>query len=250
VFAWRDGQSIKLFHAGRPLEAIDPERIAAEALAASAVPAPRYRGAANVGDRVGLIFDRVDGPSMLAVLAQQPWRVLTLARELADVHLAIHAQPAPDLQQQHAYLERMLGRASVLSERVRSAARERLAGLPQGDRLCHGDFHPDNLVLTPAGPMVLDWMTATQGEPAADVARTLMLLEQAALPPDAGRVFSVIMQTLRRAFASAYWRRYAAASGLRSADVEAWRLVVFAARLGEGPPEGEHIRKLLERDSG
>lgn len=105
VFAWRDGQIIKLFHASRALEAIDPERIAAEALADSAVPAPRYRGSAHIGDRFGLIFDRVDGPSLLAVLAQQPWRVLMLARQLADAHLAIHAQAAPALQKQRPYLE-------------------------------------------------------------------------------------------------------------------------------------------------
>lgn len=186
---------------------------------------------------------------MLAVLAQQPWRVMVLARQLADAHLAIHAHAAPELPRQHAYLERMLGRATALPERVRSAALAQLAQLPEGDRLCHGDFHPDNLVLTPAGPMVLDWLTATQGAPAADVARTLMLLEHAALPADAGRAFRVLVQAVRRVFAQAYWRRYSVSSGLQRADVAAWRLVVLAARIGEGPREGEHIRELLEREA-
>ena len=32
--------------------------------------------------------------------------------------------------------------------------------LPDGQRFCHGDYHPGNVILTKAGPIVIDWMTA------------------------------------------------------------------------------------------
>ena len=33
----------------------------------------------------------------------------------------------------------------------------RLAELPDGDALCHGDFHPLNLFLSDSGAIVIDW---------------------------------------------------------------------------------------------
>ena len=44
-----------------------------------------------------------------------------------------------------------------------------------GDRLCHNDFHPDNIIFrTPeeGGPVIIDWERAGVGDPIADVAGT------------------------------------------------------------------------------
>jgi aminoglycoside phosphotransferase (APT) family kinase protein len=59
---------------------------------------------------------------------------------------------------------------------VRTRALERLAGLPDGNRLLHGGFHPANLLRTTDGFVVIDWTNATSGDPAADVARTSLLM--------------------------------------------------------------------------
>jgi aminoglycoside phosphotransferase (APT) family kinase protein len=251
VFAWGDGQILKLFYADFAPEAIERERIIAEALSALQVAAPAYRGMVQLEDRTGLLFERVTGPSMLVVLAHQPWRVFGLARQLAEVHAGIHALAAPSFPLQRAYLKRQIGRATGLSERMRSAALERLAALPDGDRLCHGDFHPDNVVLTTSGPVVLDWMTATRGVPAADVARSLLLLELAAPPPGAGPVLLALVGLLRRTFRMAYWRHYTATRGLRWVDVTQWRLPLLVARLAETTPPTERNRVLreLEREA-
>ena len=43
-------------------------------------------------------------------------------------------------------------------------------------KLCHGDFNPSNVIITADGtPYVIDWAHATQGNAAADVARTYLL---------------------------------------------------------------------------
>jgi aminoglycoside phosphotransferase (APT) family kinase protein len=53
---------------------------------------------------------------------------------------------------------------------------EGLERLPQGAALCHFDFHPDQVLMTQRGPVVIDWMTAFRGHPLADVARSCVLL--------------------------------------------------------------------------
>ena len=47
--------------------------------------------------------------------------------------------------------------------------------MPDESRLLHNDFHPDNIMLTPNGPVIIDWIDATCGHPLADVARTLIM---------------------------------------------------------------------------
>ena len=96
-----------------------------------------------------LVLDRVDGPSMLADLAARPWRVAGNARLLADLHVRLAAVGAPE------------GLASPLGE---------------GDRLVHGDLHPDNVLLTADGPVVIDWTNACRGPAGADAAMTSVIL--------------------------------------------------------------------------
>ena len=44
-------------------------------------------------------------------------------------------------------------------------------------KLCHGDFSPENIIVTKSGKLVaVDWVHATQGNASADVARTYLLL--------------------------------------------------------------------------
>jgi aminoglycoside phosphotransferase (APT) family kinase protein len=49
------------------------------------------------------------------------------------------------------------------------------------DRVLHMDFHPLNVMLTPEGPVVIDWATATEGPPALDRAMSALILAQAAV---------------------------------------------------------------------
>ncbi|MBQ6824929.1 MAG: aminoglycoside phosphotransferase family protein, partial [Clostridia bacterium] len=52
----------------------------------------------------------------------------------------------------------------------------RLEGMKKHTKVCHGDFNPSNIIITPDGvPYVLDWAHATQGNASADVARTYLL---------------------------------------------------------------------------
>ena len=64
-----------------------------------------------------------------------------------------------------------------LHERLhRIAAPPILAAVSPGDRLLHLDLHPDNVILSPVGPFVVDWTNARRGDPAADVALTWLIV--------------------------------------------------------------------------
>lgn len=51
------------------------------------------------------------------------------------------------------------------------------------DRVLHLDLHPDNVMLTPEGPMVIDWCNTGEGPPGLDWAMSAVILAQVAVGP-------------------------------------------------------------------
>jgi Phosphotransferase enzyme family len=52
-----------------------------------------------------------------------------------------------------------------------------LKNMPDDDRLCHGDFHPLNVLGEASQPFVIDWPDACRGDPTGDVCRSYLLLK-------------------------------------------------------------------------
>jgi aminoglycoside phosphotransferase (APT) family kinase protein len=241
VFAWGDGRVLKLFYAGAPETSVERETAAAAAVTAAGLPAPRFFGREDVDGRAGLVFERADGPSLLTTLSKQPWRALELAATFAQLHASIHAASA-ELPSQRGYLRRQIERVDGLPDALLRRTLDVLDRLPDGLSACHFDFHPDNVVLTARGPIVLDWVTGVRGVPAADVARTLLILRDAVLPDDIPRSKATAFELLRRVLAWAYFRRYRALTGLTTAELHPWRRPLIVARLRENVPAKERAR--------
>jgi aminoglycoside phosphotransferase (APT) family kinase protein len=116
-----------------------------------------------------------------------------------------------------------------------------LEGLPDGTALCHFDFHPDQVLITAKGPIILDWMTARQGHPLADVARTSIILKVSQVP-GAGRLQRAIVDLWRRLFYRAYITRYLKLHpGVSMAEIETWMIPVAAGRLMEKIPGEQKV---------
>ncbi len=89
-----------------------------------------------------LVLERIEGPTMLAELRRRPWRARAQMHTLAELHHELHRLEAPD-----------------------------------GGTLLHLDLHPENVILSPAGPVVIDWTNARGGDdPALDPALAWVIL--------------------------------------------------------------------------
>jgi aminoglycoside phosphotransferase (APT) family kinase protein len=170
---------------------------------------------------------------MLGLLPRQPWRVLALARALAKAHLAVHEVQAPeDLPDLRQVLAARI-QDVALPAPLRAFAVRVLDGLPTGDRLCHGDFHPGNVLVAADRVAVIDWANAARGVPEADHARTLLLLRWADPLPGTPLITRGLMAAGRSVFAHQYARTYGG-SRYRLPQVDSWLTVHAAARLAEG----------------
>src|SRR5688572_11290817 len=114
--------------------------------------------AARALNDTDIVMERVDGPTMLDDLARRPWSSLAHAGTLAQLHEQLHEITAPE------WLPTPFG---------------------AGRSLLHLDLHPDNVILTARGPVVIDWPNAARGPAAADVAHTWIVM--ACSVPTTGR---------------------------------------------------------------
>jgi tRNA A-37 threonylcarbamoyl transferase component Bud32 len=105
----------------------------------------------EVGDDA-LVLERINGPTMLQDVFRRPWRLRKHALLLAGLHKRLHEIDGLD-----------------------------------GGRLLHLDLHPENVILSEAGPVVIDWTNAQGGEPALDVAMAWVILATTGGIP--GRLF-------------------------------------------------------------
>jgi uncharacterized protein (TIGR02172 family) len=234
LFAWRDGEVLKLLREDFPASLGEAESRAAKLVAGLGVPAPQLLGTVTVNGRFGLVYERVDGPSMLDLLASEPARLDALATRFADLHVSLHATSGHGLPAQKDVLRTAIGRADFLGDDIVDAALERLDSLPDGDRLCHGDMHPGNILMVAADPIVIDWLTATRGDPAGDVARTLFLLREARVPDGVGVQAGAVISDSRRRFADRYLAAYRRRHSVSDNVLGAWSLPILASRLSEG----------------
>ncbi|MFF5334755.1 phosphotransferase [Streptomyces sp. NPDC013181] len=121
-------------------------------LSASGYPVPRLGPqppSAGPGD---LVLQRLYGPTMLESLMSGDLGAEEGAELLAGLLAELHTVPA------------------------------RLSPDPD-DRVLHLDLHPDNVVLTPDGPVVIDWSNTEEGAPAVDRAMSALILAQVAVDP-------------------------------------------------------------------
>lgn len=187
--------------------------------------------------RVGpgeMVLERIEGPTMLEAIEAKVWQVDRHARTLADLHTRLHAVPPPVDLARHA-----------------DAA---LAG----DAIVHQDLHPGNVLLSPAGPIVIDWTNARRADPDADVALTWLLM--AAFdhdqPPPTGSLPHRLVTRVERAaeprLRARLVRTFVRSSGREAAarailpNVAAHRLLDRNVR----PGEADALRALVDRETG
>jgi uncharacterized protein (TIGR02172 family) len=232
IYAWGDDQALKLYRTGWPASWVEHEARIGRVVSTAGLPAPAVGGLIEVDGRHGLLFERIVGPSLVGQFATRPWTLGRALREFTRLHLAMHAREIPDLPSQREQLVRMIAEASPVPDAVRAAALERLERLPEGKALCHGDFHPDNVLMARAGPIVIDWGSASSGHPLADVARTALLLQVGELP--SSHLHRWMLASARAFVRRAYVRRYLRLGHVSEKELSAWRLPIAVARLGEG----------------
>lgn len=141
-------------------------------------------------DGQDLVMEKVEGPTLLQAIERKPWRIGAYGRLLGDLHVQLHELPGPDFVPQ----------------------------IEGGDRFLHFDLHPLNVILSPDGPVVIDWTNASCGPPGTDVGRAWALM--ACAEGAVGFPLSIVLGSARKWLVRSFLDRAGreeARAGLREA---------------------------------
>jgi aminoglycoside phosphotransferase (APT) family kinase protein len=115
-------------------------------------------------DGPDMVIQRLSGPTAAEAASAGRLTPTELGLLHADLHRRLHAIPVP-------------------------------SGIT-GNSLVHCDLHPENVLLTADGPVVIDWRDAGEGPPEFDIAMTAIIFAQVALDPAFREVSDLVRETL------------------------------------------------------
>jgi hypothetical protein len=178
-----------------------------------------------------VVFERIQGPNLLQAVLHNPLRLTGYARLLACQQAALHAILAPMFPSQRQRIQGNLAGSTFLTEDQKRRLLQRLEGLPDGDKLCHGDFHPENIILTAGGPLIIDWEGCMCGSPSGDVAFTRLWIR--CIPTYAKGGTARLLRQACSSFERAYLAEYNRTAPAPATDQPAWIALIAAASLRE-----------------
>ncbi len=249
MFDWGDGVILRLLRDPGGQLSNQWQAAAMEAARSRGVRVPAVHQVATVEGRPGLVMERIQGVDLLTEIGRRPWAVFRAGRISGELQAQLHAVVAPSAIPALKYvLKRRIESSSPLLGELAPFALELLEALPDGDRLCHGDLHPGNIMMAGATPVLIDWSNVTRGDPMADVARTRLMLRLGEPPPGTSTLLRVLAPVGGNILASLYLRSYRRQRPLDMGLVERWEVPVAAARLAEGiAEETAALLRLLEK---
>jgi hypothetical protein len=263
IFEWGHQHVLKLYRKGLPedfcVNEFEITRYAHEYLKI----APKPIELLHIDGRIGAVYERLSGKTMLKLLLSQPWNLRKYSTMLARCHVEIQQNAglsagslssAPlstgplsegtlSARTVKEKLRRDIENASLLSFEKKQSINEYLDTLPDGDCICHFDFHPDNIMVLAGQYYVIDWMTGCVGDPLSDVARTALILNYGEIPRVPALV-NALVKVLQKRIYKVYLSEYVKMTNASLSDIQKWEMPLAAARLCEWIPDGES-RQLL-----
>ena len=186
VYEWGDDRVIKLFKASYPTDKVTEEYYNALAVKRLDFKKAEVLELKKTEFGFGIVFKKITGENMLDYILRTG-DLKGAALQLAELQNSINrckfdVLKAEGLDTAHGQLRKhMLASKKADSDATKEMLRF-LGTMKEGDSLCHGNLHPDNVMLTDDGPVALSASGYCLGFPLYDVAKTFFLIGYTQIP--------------------------------------------------------------------
>lgn len=203
------------------------------------IPVPAVYDIVDEEGRKGIIFQQIKGKSILKLIEDKPWKIIYYARQMAKLHFKLHTcsiKHIPSEKEKYIYaINKLPDQLKEKKDKLLSYIEK----LPSGYCVCHGDFHPDNILVTQSEMCVIDWTDIYSGNPLSDVARTCILIRTPYIPEGTSKLMIFISKILKWILYRSYFKTYKKLAHVKTKDINNWLVPVAAKRLLEKIPGEE-----------
>lgn len=136
---------------------------------------PKLLEVSKIDGKWAIRLEYIPGKTLKDLMDENPDRIDEYLDLFVKIQKEIFSKQAPLLNKIKDKFNRKIS-ASRFDATTRYELHTRLDSMKDHKKICHGDFTPSNIIITPDGDdYILDWSHVTQGNAAADAARTYML---------------------------------------------------------------------------
>ncbi|WP_410982923.1 phosphotransferase family protein [Bacillus cereus] len=195
---------------------------------------PKVLEVTEIKGRQAIIIEYVKGKTIGDLLINNMERAGNYISVCVNVQQKVHAVVAESdlLEPMSEKLHRQIESVQYLDEKQKDKLLRKLDSMVCKSRLCHGDFHPFNLIMSNDSVKIIDWVDASKGDIRADVYRTYLLYAQSSVE-----------------LAEMYLCLYCKNTGLSREEVLEWAPIIAGARLSENLSSEniEHLKRLVDQ---
>ncbi len=182
---------------------------------------PKLHEVTRIDGKWAIVMDYIEGKTLRELMNESPEKTDEYLEKLVDLQLQVHSKSSPLLTKNRSKMSRKI-EESGLDATTRYELQTRISGMKKHNKVCHGDFVPSNIVITPEGEAyIIDWSHVTQGNGSADAARTYLM-------------FCLYNQEDN---AKKYLDIYSKKANAPKQVIQRWMPIVAASRLVKNVPE-------------
>lgn len=178
---YRDGdKAIKVFDRDFSKSDVLNEALNQSRVEETGLNVPKIIEVLKIDGQWAIVYDYIEGKTLAKLTDENPEKASEYLETLVDIQIEIHSKQCYKLNKMKDKMEDKISR-TAFDATIRYELQTRLASMPNGNSVCHGDLTPGNVIIKPDGsPYIIDWAHATQGSASADAARTYLRFRLAA----------------------------------------------------------------------
>ena len=251
VIYWDNNRVLKLFYKDFPKNLIDYQFKMDIVIGKIFPNCPKAYEKIEEDGRIGIVYDYIEGIILTEFMGRKIKTVGNGMRMLAEIHAEMHKYEIKDIISQKDTFNSAVNQTNLLDDEQKKEIIRNIEKLPDGNSICHGDLHPENIMVSKNDLYIIDWSNAYSGNPIGDVARTFYVLKYGLAPSDEATLKKIFIvrffyKTIKSLIAKTYIKQYIKLTGISLKEIKKWDLAIFAARLHEPVPlEYDNLLKMI-----
>ncbi|HBF86755.1 MAG TPA: aminoglycoside phosphotransferase [Clostridiales bacterium] len=169
------GECIKVFDKDFSKTDVLNEALNQARVESTGLNVPKIKEVCTIDGKWAIISEYIEGETLASLMKKHPEKKDEYLGLFVDLQILVLSKTCPKLNKLKDKMSEKID-LTTLDATTRYELHTRLESMPKHKKLCHGDFNPSNIIIAKTGePYILDWSHATQGNGAADAARTYLL---------------------------------------------------------------------------
>lgn len=216
--------AVKVFNEDYKKEDVFTEALIAASVEPLDLNTPKIVEVSQIDGKWAIAMECVEGKTLSQLMEENPNDTDKYVDMMVDIQIDMFSKKCPSLRKLKSKMTDRINEAPI-DDTKRFELLSRLENTPKHDKLCHGDFTPQNIIIDSKGQAhIIDWNHATVGNASADVARSYLWLS-----------------LYNDKIADLYMNKFCEKTNTDKSYVQKWLPIVAAARLTKNISEEKEL---------